>query len=206
MKSPVVKAINRASTVTRPASASKKRSGGLKEIATSRSLRRVAADRARSTTGAEGNLSSAIRLFVLGHYRQAPTTGASRCATGSRVAAQAMRGRNSGDGEPSAGRRRSGHFRLRDRRDLGVGLAHHAVAPAALGRIEAASARSISACAARPCAAIATPIEIVTRPRCSPVERLINSLVTTARRMWSATVSAARSGVFGRMMANSSPP
>ena len=44
------------------------------------------------------------------------------------------------------------------------------------------------------------------RPRFSPVERFINSLAITARRMWSATVTAARNIVFGRMTANSSPP
>jgi hypothetical protein len=35
------------------------------------------------------------------------------------------------------------------------------------------------------------------RPRCSPVERFINSFAITARRMCSATVTAARNTVFG---------
>ena len=58
----------------------------------------------------------------------------------------------------------------------------------------------------RPGRSTATPTEMVTRPRCSPVERFISSLAMTARRMWSATVMAARSAVFGSTTANSSPP
>ena len=45
------------------------------------------------------------------------------------------------------------------------------------------SVRSISVCGLSLLCKVATPIEIVTRPRCSPVDRFINSLVITARRM-----------------------
>jgi hypothetical protein len=44
------------------------------------------------------------------------------------------------------------------------------------------------------------------RPRFSSVERFINSLLITERRIWSATVSAWHKPVLGRITANSSPP
>ena len=53
---------------------------------------------------------------------------------------------------------------------------------------------------------VATPSEIVTRPRFWPVERFISSFDITARRIWSATVIAERNTVFGSTSANSSPP
>ena len=92
-----------------------------------------------------------------------------------------------------------GHFR--------ISFAHHAIAAISFGGIETcvgALDRAIERC--RPRASVATPTEIVMRPRCSPVERFISSLVITARRMCSATVIAARNTVLGRMIANSSPP
>ena len=79
--------------------------------------------------------------------------------------------------------------------DFRVGLAHHAVAAAALGRIEAGVGALDQRLRRVVLVQVATPIEIVTRPRCSPVERFISSLLITARRMWSATVIAERSSV-----------
>ena len=55
-------------------------------------------------------------------------------------------------------------------------------------------------------ATMETPTEIVTRPRISPVDFFFNSFAITARRMWSATVSAWRNPVLGSTTANSSPP
>jgi hypothetical protein len=66
--------------------------------------------------------------------------------------------------------------------------------------------RSISVCGLSFLRRVAIPIEIVTRPRSSPAERFISSLVITARRMWSATAMVECSTVFGKMIANSSPP
>ena len=42
-----------------------------------------------------------------------------------------------------------------------------------------------------------TPTETVMRPRFSPLERFINSLLITERRIWSATVSAWRKPGLG---------
>ena len=133
--------------------------------------------------------------FVFNNPNQ---TGA--CGCGESRAAHAGEGR---------GGVSSGHL-LGDRRvaggDFRIGLAHHPVAAMPLGGIEAGVGALDQGLRAVALCRVATPIEIVTRPRCSPVERFISSLVMTARRMWSATVIAERSTVLGRMTANSSPP
>ena len=87
----------------------------------------------------------------------------------------------------SGTRRRSGHLRGCRRRDsrpsLGLAFRSPGCGRSAWrhrGRCRRARSgiAAVSLCAAR-----ATPIETVTRPRCSPVERFISSLVITARRM-----------------------
>jgi hypothetical protein len=87
---------------------------------------------------------------------------------------------------------------------LGGGLANDAITPLALGGVEAVVGeldqrlRGVVGTQRRNADGNRHPAE--------PLDRFINSLAMTARRMWSATAIAERKVVLGSAMTNFSPP